>query len=73
MYHMVDVIEELDVEFMDEVECEEFLMSHNSFHEDGVTIVNIFLFFLVVGMWRCVKFITFCCIVINHMTFVIHK
>jgi hypothetical protein len=25
MYHMVDLIEELDVEFMDEVDCEEFL------------------------------------------------
>jgi hypothetical protein len=25
MYHMADVIEELDVEFIDEVECEEFL------------------------------------------------
>jgi hypothetical protein len=25
MYHMADLIEELDVEFMDEVDCEEFL------------------------------------------------
>jgi hypothetical protein len=25
MYHIADLIEELDVEFMDEVDCEEFL------------------------------------------------
>ncbi len=25
MYHMADLIEELDIEFMDEVDCEDFL------------------------------------------------
>jgi hypothetical protein len=25
MYHIADLIEELDVEFMDQVDCEEFL------------------------------------------------
>jgi hypothetical protein len=72
MYHMADLIEELDVEFMDEVDCEEFL-DVPWFISWGWCDNCDFLKFFLVGMWRCVKFITFCCIVINHMTFFIHK
>jgi len=43
-----------------------FEISHDLFYEDGVTIVNCVLFFL--QMWRCLKFLAFCFIIVNHMS-----
>jgi hypothetical protein len=72
MYHMADLIEELDIEFMDEVDCEDFL-DVQWFISWGWCDNCDFCFFFLVGMWRCLKFIAFYCIVVNHMTFIVHK
>jgi hypothetical protein len=69
---MADIIEELDVEFMDEMDCEEFL-DVPWFISWGWRDNCEFCFFFLVGMWRCVNFIAFYCIVFNNMTFLIHK
>jgi hypothetical protein len=47
-------------------------MSNDSFYGGGMTLVNCIIFFL--GTWTCLKFIFFCCMIINHiMSFFIHK
>jgi hypothetical protein len=45
MCHMANLIEELDVEFMDEVHSKEFLDVPWFISWGGVTIVNFYLFF----------------------------